>query len=103
MAESLEQKPAGHGKKSQSSASKDGGIKHAALAKPVGSTYQPQGLSGGEKAAQAHSSKSGVAARSSGAKRNTGPSVDVKSADKRRKEWVRRLGAVFDVSGLTRI
>ncbi|KAJ9110569.1 hypothetical protein QFC20_002898 [Naganishia adeliensis] len=71
VAESLGQKPAGHGKKSQSSASKDGGIKHAALAKPVGSTYQPQGLSGGEKAAQAHSSKSGVAAQSSGAKRNT--------------------------------
>jgi hypothetical protein len=48
----------------------------------VGATYQAQGIPGGEKAAQ----------------KGTRGKVDGKEAEKRRKEWVRRLGVVFDVS-----
>jgi hypothetical protein len=48
----------------------------------VGATYQPQGIPGGEKAAQ----------------KDVRGKADVREAEKRRKEWVRRLGVVFDVS-----
>lgn len=58
----------------------------AAMQHATGPTYQPQGIPKGEKSVQ-------KVVRS-----RTHEKIDAKAAEKRRKEWVRRLCAVFDVS-----
>lgn len=69
-------------------------------------TYQPQGLSKQEKDAQkqqvqgvgdvGYASKTRVATTGKG--RQEVSKIDVKTADRRRREWIRRLKAVFEVS-----
>ncbi|GHJ86142.1 hypothetical protein NliqN6_2544 [Naganishia liquefaciens] len=85
VAESLGQKPpAFHVDGSKNANSDRPAAKTAAVQNATGPTYQPQGLPQGEKSAKRV------------VKRGRSQRIDARSAEKRRKDWVRRLGAVFD-------
>lgn len=88
VAESLGQSPSSiYNEGSKNGKSDQRAVKTAAVQSATGATYQPQGIPKGEKSVRKVVRRSGSYEK-----------VDAKAAEKRRKEWVRRLGAVFDVS-----
>lgn len=104
VAESLGQKPLSNkGKKTQKSSS-PATSKRAEALRHTAATYQPQGLSNEERNAEKAAEKQPVQGTGCAVQRATAlkkvPSIDAKTADRRRREWIRRLKAVFEVSVL---
>ncbi|KAJ9107560.1 hypothetical protein QFC21_001019 [Naganishia friedmannii] len=104
VAESLGQQPSSDTSRRARQASSTATVKRAEAVRHTEATYQPQGLSKKERDAQKQHMR-GTGDAGSASKRATATTgkgrrdvsrVDAQTAERRRREWVRRLKAVFD-------